>query len=199
MKNFLMICLAFTAALLLLGCAGPAAPPAPNATLNFTANATPAVTPATLVAEVGDNVSIDYIGWLDNGTVFDTSMMNEAIQNGLVLRLGTYVPLNFTVGDGAMISGLEAGVVGMKVGEEKTIHILPSQAYGERRDDLIVDVPLSKAPAGIKLGSKVTTSSGLVGLVINMTNESARIDFNHELVGMPLNFKITMRAITKAK
>ena len=66
--------------------------------------------------KTGDTVRVHYTGTLANGTVFDSSTGGE--------------PLRFTVGTGAVIPGFDAGVVGMRVGEKKTLHIPVDQAYG---------------------------------------------------------------------
>jgi peptidyl-prolyl cis-trans isomerase len=61
------------------------------------------------------------------------------------------------VGAGQMIKGFDEAVVGMKVGETKTIHIPAEKAYGAKRDDLIVRVPLNEAGdiSGAKVGMQV--------------------------------------------
>ena len=67
-------------------------------------------------AKNGDIVQVYYTGTLENGTVFDTSEGRE--------------PLNFTLGEGKMIPGFEQAVLGMKVGESKTVTIPADEAYG---------------------------------------------------------------------
>lgn len=82
-----------------------------------------------IVAEAGDTVSVNYIGALENGTLFDTSIEAEAKKANLPLR-PAYSPLSFTVGAGQMIEGFDSAVVGMKEGQEKTVTIPPEEAYG---------------------------------------------------------------------
>lgn len=146
--------------------------------------------------EKGDSVLADYLGFLDNGTVFDTSIEAEAINAKLPPRI-SYAPLEFTVGAGQMIKGFDNGVLGMEEGEEKIIHIAPADAYGERRDDLMLAVPRSMINGTIEVGSVLLASNGSKGKVIAVTNETVTIDMNHELAGQALNFKITMKKITK--
>jgi|GEM_PF-1264260 len=64
----------------------------------------------------GDLVSVDYTGTFDNGTVFDSSVGRT--------------PLKFTAGVGQVIPGFDNAVIGMKVGDEKDVHIEPEDAYG---------------------------------------------------------------------
>ena len=73
--------------------------------------------------EVGDEVSVYYTLSLDDGTVQESNV-------GLS-------PISFVVGDGRMVSGFDAAVVGMKVGETKKVRLSPSEAYGEITDDMI--------------------------------------------------------------
>lgn len=182
---------------ILYGCASQGqAPPNGNAALgNATAGTANITGGVNLKAKAGDTVAVDYLGTLDNGTVFDTSLRDEAVKANLTLR-PSYSPLEFTVGAGQMIPGFDKAVVGMAVGEEKTVRLAAADAYGERRSDLIVTLPLSNAPSGIVKGSHVMAQNGMPGLVTNVSNGSATVDFNPELAGQALTFKIFMRNIT---
>jgi len=68
--------------------------------------------------QVGDEVSVEYEGRLSNGEVFDASERHGQ-------------PLTFTAGVGMMISGFDDAVLGMTIGEEKTVTIPAAEAYGE--------------------------------------------------------------------
>ena len=75
----------------------------------------------------GDKVKVEYTGTLSDGSVFDSSEGRD--------------PLEFIIGNGEVISGFENGVKGMKLNEEKIIKIKPSDAYGEKNEQLIISVP----------------------------------------------------------
>lgn len=95
--------------------------------------ATPAgVTAATSdrIVKEGDTVAVDYLGKLEDGTVFDTSIKSEAEKTPKFNPNRDYSPLLFTVGAGQMIKGFDKGVLGMKVGEKKTLRLPPEEAYG---------------------------------------------------------------------
>ena len=72
--------------------------------------------------KVGDTIAVNYTGALVDGTVFDSNVDPKFGHAGQ--------PLVFTVGAGQMIPGFDKGVVGMKVGEKKTLTLLPEDAYG---------------------------------------------------------------------
>lgn len=79
--------------------------------------------PVEDVAKVGDTVSMNYTGRLENGTVFDSNV-DPKFQHT--------EPFTFTLGAGQVIAGWDKGIVGMKVGESKTLTIPPKDGYGAR-------------------------------------------------------------------
>ena len=103
--------------------------------------------------ENGDSVAVHYTGTLENGEVFDSS--RERNQT-----------LGFTVGAGQMIAGFDAGVVGMKKGESKTLTIEAKDGYGEHDPNKTQTIPkkdlASFTAAGYKLevGEKLPTQYG---------------------------------------
>ncbi len=150
------------------------------------------------VVKEGDQVLVDYTGRLENGTVFDTSVRDVAIETGVYNPNRDYQPIGFTVGAGQMIKGFDAGVVGMAVGEEKTLTLPPEDAYGVHREEMVQTVPVEElSAAGITpaLGEKLTTSMGQVGTITNLTNTSVVIDFNHRLSGKTLIFDVKLVSI----
>lgn len=149
-------------------------------------------------AKTGDIVKVDYVGTLDDGTVFDTSVKEEAEKGGLPLR-PSYEPLEFEVGTGQMIAGFDAGVVGMKEGETKDIHIEAKDAYGEPNPELVVEADtaeLKKAGIVPAVGMKLYNGPRQ-GTIITTDDAKTRIDFNHPMAGKALNFKITMVSIAR--
>ncbi len=99
------------------------------------------LTQKTGPVKVGDNISIDYIGHLPDGKVFDTSIEKVAVENNVFTPGREYKPLNFTVGKGEVIQGLDEGVVGMKVGESRVLTIPPEKGYGPVLPFLIKVIP----------------------------------------------------------
>lgn len=146
----------------------------------------------------GDTVGVDYIGKTEDGKIFDTSLEQVAKDNALYSPQRAYAPLEFTVGSGQMIPGFEAAVMGMKVGEEKTVSLEPKDAYGEVREDLIVAVSGAQfAQAGIvpEVGATYQTAQGIPATVKSISGETVIMDYNSPLAGKVLIFTITLKNI----
>ncbi|EQD51167.1 peptidylprolyl isomerase FKBP-type, partial [mine drainage metagenome] len=128
------------------------------------------------VVEKDDAIEVFYTGTLDDGTVFDSNVGGA--------------PLKFTVGSGELIKGFDEGVVGMKLNETKKVAIKAEDAYGNKRDELIVEVPKDNfGDAEIKEGMGVRTEDGHEGTVISVGEKSVKVDFNPQLAGKDLNFE----------
>lgn len=150
----------------------------------------------TMVQE-GDLISVNYIGQLEDGTIFDTSLEDVAKEAGQHNPARGYEPLEFTVGAGQMIAGFDAGVVGMTVGEEKTVTIPAAEAYGEYDEELVQPVPRTQLKEmGIEpeVGMPLFTQYGQV-TIVRMDETNAYVDYNHHLAGETLTFKITLVSI----
>ncbi len=150
------------------------------------------------VVEEGDYVRVDYIGKLEDGTVFDTSIKDIAIEAGIYNQKRDYQPLGFTVGAGEMIKGFDKGVVGMAVEEDKTLTIPPEEAYGTYREDMLTTRPIEELTnAGITpvVRAKIRNNRGQVGTITNVTDTEVVIDFNHELAGKTLIFDVKLVSI----
>ncbi len=147
--------------------------------------------------KAGDTVQVDYTGKLENGTVFDTSKEDVAKQAGIYDSNRTYAPLSFVAGSGRMIKGFDSGVIGMKVGEEKTIKIPPEEAYGEYDKAKVQAVPikdlnLTEVP---KVGQVFGDPYGNQFRVIAVNDTHITVDANPELAGKTLVFDIKLISI----
>lgn len=136
-----------------------------------------------MAVKKGDKIKVDYTGTLEDGTVFDSSEKHGQ-------------PLEFEVGSGQLIKGFDEAVIGMEKGDEKEIKLQPEEAYGERKEELVRDVPKDQLPKEqeVKEGTML-----IVGLpngmkmpvkVVEIQDDNVKIDFNHQLAGQVLNFKI---------
>jgi peptidylprolyl isomerase len=110
-------------------------------------------------------------------------------------------PLELVIGNGNYLADFEEAIVGMKVGESKTITIPAADAYGEYREDLVITIKRSQVQNGdsVKVGDYLllTDSSGnsTQVLVIDTTDNSITIDGNSPLAGEDLTFKIDLLKI----
>jgi peptidylprolyl isomerase len=135
-------------------------------------------------AKLGDRVRVRYRGFLNDGTVFDSSPAVE--------------PLEFTIGEEKIIPGFEQAVIGMREGDTKGVSIPPEDGFGHRRKDLVLIVNKSDIPAQINphLGMELEIRSHHGGTapvtVTDVTEETVTLDANHELAGKELNFKIEL-------
>ena len=129
------------------------------------------------VVKSGDIVSVYYTGSFTNGTVFNSNVGKA--------------PFNFTVGSNEVIPGFQNAIIGMRVGENKTVTLPPSEAYGPVNNSLIISVPLSEfGNKTVQTGMVVTTQTGAQGIVTNVTTSNAIVDFNPLLAGKTLVFQI---------
>lgn len=135
-------------------------------------------------AQDGQTVKVHYTGKLEDGTVFDSSKDRQ--------------PLEFTLGGGSVIRGFEQAVSGMEVGESKTITIPPEEAYGHKRDELIIEVKKSEIPKDIdpNLGQKLQIkqpNGQIINLVVSEVKEDeVTLDANHPLAGQTLIFEVEL-------
>ncbi|MEX2500750.1 MAG: peptidylprolyl isomerase [Trueperaceae bacterium] len=138
-------------------------------------------------AKQGDTVHIHYTGKLDDGTVFDSSDGRD--------------PLSFTLGSGEVIPGFEQATEGMTVGETKETRLEVPEAYGDRRDDLVLDVPREQLPddlevdVGTPLQLQQPDGTAVPVTVAKLDEEQVTLDANHPLAGQPLNFELKLVAV----
>lgn len=135
-------------------------------------------------AKRGDTVAIHYTGRLDDGTVFDSSQDRD--------------PLRFTLGEGKVIPGFENAVEGMETGQKKTTTIPPEDAYGPRRDELVLNVPREQVPEemdpqpGERLRMQSSEGNTFDVVVAEKREDALVLDANHPLAGRELTFDIEL-------
>jgi peptidylprolyl isomerase len=138
-------------------------------------------------AKCGDTVKVHINVWLENGVNFVSSKDDE--------------PLEFTIGKGEVISGFENAVIGMEVGEKKTVSIPPEDAFGHWHEELVVDVLKSDFPEDIspvigeRLKIRMRGSDPIEVTVKDMTEDIVTLDGNHPLAGYTLIYHIQLISI----
>ena len=139
----------------------------------------------------GSVVRINYTGKLTNGTVFDTSKVDGR------------EPLSFRLGQNQVLPKLEAEIIGMSVGEKKTVAVDANDAYGPHQTQAIQKIPRSEIPDGVDLtvgnNLQATGHDGeIVPLrVLAANEETVTLDANHPLAGHNLTFEIELIEIVK--
>lgn len=135
-------------------------------------------------AHKGDLVRIHYTGTLSDGTVFDTSEGRD--------------PLEFRLGSGMIIDGMNKGIEGMSLGEVKIIDVAADDAYGPHDPDKLQSIEKAMFPEGIPLEQgtplQVSTDDGqAIPVTIHEVREDdVIVDLNHPLAGRDLTFTVTL-------
>ena len=135
-------------------------------------------------AKTGDTVRIHYTGTLDDGTQFDSSSGRD--------------PLEFQVGSGQIIPGLDKAIPGMAVGEAKTVTVPADEAYGQPNPQAMQAVPRAEIPAeipleiGTQLQVQTPTGQVMPVTVVAVSDSEVTLDANHPLAGKDLTFAIEL-------
>lgn len=138
-------------------------------------------------SKTGDTVRIHYTGTLADGTEFDSSRDRE--------------PLEFTLGAGQIIPGLERQITGMRPGETRTLSVPADEAYGAHdparqqavdRASVPADIPLE---LGTRLELRTPAGEAVLVHVARVTDTEVVLDANHPLAGEDLTFEVEMVAI----
>lgn len=141
-------------------------------------------------AKRGDTVQIHYTGTLTDGTVFDSSEGRD--------------PLEFEVGSGMIIPGLDAVIPGMAVGDTKTVEVPSDQAYGPEHPEARQPIPRSELPdnipqeVGTRLQMQNQDGQVINVAIVDVTETDIVIDANHPLAGKDLTFAIEMVGVQSA-
>ncbi len=138
----------------------------------------------------GNKVKVHYKGTLEeDGSVFDSSYDRD--------------PIEFTIGEGQIIPGLENAVQELKQGEQKQVRLSSEEAFGERDDNLIQQVPKSQLPSDVqpeegKVLQAQTDGGQQMRLVItDVGEENITVDANHPLAGKNLLFDVELVEISQ--
>ncbi len=138
-------------------------------------------------AKVGDTVKVHYSGTLEDGSVFDSSRERE--------------PFELTLGQQMAIPGFEKAIVGMEMGETKTVSFPPEDAYGPYNEGLLIVFERSQVPpdadpqVGMQLQLRSPEGTDVNAVITNVTEDKITFDANHPLAGKALKFEIQLLEI----
>ncbi|MEL6957939.1 MAG: peptidylprolyl isomerase [Pseudomonadota bacterium] len=135
----------------------------------------------------GDTVFIHYTGTLTDGTEFDSSKGRD--------------PLEFTVGSGMVIAGLDRAMAGMALGEKKRVEVACADGYGPINPDNRLAVPRDQLPedipveVGLMLQMQGPEGQAVPVTVVEVSETEVTLDANHMLAGKDLIFDIEVVSI----
>lgn len=140
-----------------------------------------------ITAKQGDKVRIHFTGHIKDGDIFSTTHGSD--------------PVVIEIGSGNAIAGLENGVVGMQIGEQKTIEVGPLEGFGPHMSDLVAQVKKELLPetiqpmVGLKLQTRQTGDQPVDMVIVAMDADSVTLDANHPLAGQTLIFVVELLEI----
>ena len=144
------------------------------------------------VVEKNDQVTITFIGTLDNGAVF--------------MRLPADKPMTIRIGDAELPPSVEQTLTGMTVGETRPVRVDPDEGYGPRMKILLHEVPRStlehrfKPKPGMLISQKVERDGeqhAVPATIIEVRADTVVLDYNHPLAGHHLTYELTVVALEK--
>jgi len=112
-------------------------------------------------------------------------------------------PLEFIVGKGQIIPGLEKEIIGMEQGEQKQITVPASEAYGEINPDAVDELPKEQFAGidlqpGLPLYGQGEGGETIQVVVKEVKDNSVIIDYNHPLAGKDLVFDVKIESVRDA-
>jgi peptidylprolyl isomerase len=138
-------------------------------------------------AKKGDKVQVNYKGYLEDGTIFDSSEGKPSLE--------------VTLGSGMVIPGFDEALSGMEVGEKKTVNIPMDKAYGPHNAEMVMQIPNDQVPPDLKpeVGQKLqvggTGGETMMVEVLDVTDDFVVLDANPPLAGKDLTFDLELVAI----
>jgi len=136
----------------------------------------------------GDQVTLHFRLSLESGFIVEDTWNDE--------------PLQITIGDGALIEGLEKEILGLRSGDRKDVWLGPDQAFGFRDEERIMQMSRDEFPSEIELetgkiiGFATPSGEEVAGSVLIIDDNQITVDFNHPLAGKRIEFELEIVAIT---
>lgn len=153
----------------------------------------------------GSTVKINYVGTLDDGSIFDTTLESDECgcecddetceDDDCGCEAG---PFQLTLGQGEFFPQIEEALIGMTPGEKKTVMIPAADAFGEYDEEMLFSVPFAELPEGMEpeVGHEYVITNDDdedMGVVVTAIDaESVSFDANHPLAGEDLHFEVEL-------
>jgi FKBP-type peptidyl-prolyl cis-trans isomerase 2/predicted Fe-Mo cluster-binding NifX family protein len=137
----------------------------------------------------GRMVTLDYELKDSSGNLLDASV--------------TAGPMRFIFGSGQMIPVIERLVAGLEPGASVTKEVQSKEAFGDRDESRVIEVPREQLPPSITAGAVVTVQDAqgrqFPFTVMHLDDRTARLDGNHPLAGKDLVFCLTVKNVEGVK
>ncbi len=149
------------------------------------------------MAKDGDFVKIEFVGKKATGEVFDTNIEEKAKEAKIHDEKSKYGPSLIVLGKGEIIKGLEEALADMKVGDTKTVEIMPEKAFGERRMDLVRVIPLAefrRREIEPYPGMPVQLDN-ITAIVKSVNSGRVMVDLNHPLAGYKVVYEVKLNEV----
>ena len=142
-------------------------------------------------------------------------MSTDSVQDGVVVSMEYTLhvdgklldssegqgPLQFLMGYGNIIAGLENEMIGMKIGESKDVVVQPADGYGEFDEEAFMEVAKKDFPKDMPLevGAELTVrdnaDNARMAFVDGIEGDTVTLNFNHPLAGDELHFHVKVVAL----
>lgn len=145
--------------------------------------------------EDNDFIRLNYIGKIkENGEVFDTTYEEVAEEAGIKVEGKDYHPIILSLGSSQVLSALQDEIIGLEVGDEKTVEIEAENAFGKRDPSKIQLIPMKefkKQDIRPYVGMPLSFE-GQQGIVRTVSGGRVKVDFNHNLAGKDIIYDIVI-------
>lgn len=148
--------------------------------------------------EKGKLVKISYEGYAD-GKLFDTTSEELAKKEGIYNPTMVYDTVTVAAGEGMLIPGLDEALLKMEVGEERELELPPEKAFGKRDPSKVKIIPMKefqKHNVRPIVGLSMNID-GKVGKIASINGGRVLVDFNHELAGKTVNYKLKIEEVVE--
>jgi len=142
--------------------------------------------------EANARVVLEYTLKNEQGEVLDSSEAEDG------------EPIVYVHGYGMLVPGLEAALVGLEVGQSKEVVVSPDEGFGERDDELVLEIDRSDFPdpKKVSMGDEVVAESPdgeeVPMRVVEVKDETVIVDANHPLAGVTLRYSVKVKEVAQA-
>lgn len=152
-------------------------------------------------AQKGSRVRIDFTGTLEDGTVFDTTRKEGSGDCGCDDCGCDEGPMELVIGEDSFFTLIEEALVGMAVGDKKTVLIPTEEAFGDYDEEKVFTIPSDQIPADLspEVGQELELTDeddeAVMVTVLEIDEDGITLDANHPLAGENLSYEVELLEI----